>query len=153
MRRGCRSRAAAAPFPVVVSGSWPVSRAVTAKESGLPTANFVSKLMAGTRGGHERCHCPKGCALMRLGCRHRQGFTLIELLVVIVIFAILAAIPSPVFAPAREKPRQTSCLSNLKQLSSAMLMYAGDYDERFPPVVGRDDRQRNLYLMSWMHLL
>jgi len=90
---------------------------------------------------------------MRQGCRDRRGFTLIDLLVVIAIIAILAAILFPVFAQAREKARQTSCLSNLKQLSSAMLMYAGDYDERFPPVVGRDSRQRNLYLMSWMHLL
>src|SRR5438093_11195852 len=83
-----------------------------------------------------------------------RGFTLIELLVVIAIIAILAAILFPVFAHAREKARQTSCLSNLKQLSGAMLMYAGDYDERFPPVVARDSRQqRNLYLMSWMHMI
>src|SRR3954463_137617 len=76
----------------------------------------------------------------------RRGFTLIELLVVIAIIAILAAILFPVFAHAREKARQTSCLSNLRQLSSAMLMYAGDYDERFPPVVARESRQeRNLY--------
>src|SRR5438045_3772273 len=81
----------------------------------------------------------------------RRGFTLIELLVVIAIIAILAAILFPVFAQAREKARQTSCLSNLRQLSSAMLMYAGDYDERFPPVVGRSTRQEtNLYQISWM---
>jgi len=62
----------------------------------------------------------------------RKGFTLIELLVVIAIIAILAAILFPVFARAREKARQTSCLSNLKQLSLSMLMYVQDYDERFP---------------------
>ncbi len=62
----------------------------------------------------------------------RKGFTLIELLVVIAIIAILAAILFPVFARAREKARQTSCLSNLKQLGLGALMYAGDYDERFP---------------------
>ena len=62
----------------------------------------------------------------------RRGFTLIELLVVIAIIAILAAILFPVFAKAREKARQSSCLSNLKQLSLAMLQYAQDYDERFP---------------------
>ena len=62
----------------------------------------------------------------------RRGFTLIELLVVIAIIAILAAILFPVFARAREKARQTSCLSNLKQLGLGMLMYVQDYDERFP---------------------
>ena len=53
----------------------------------------------------------------------RKGFTLIELLVVIAIIAILAAILFPVFAKAREKARQTTCTSNLKQLSLAMLQY------------------------------
>ncbi len=61
----------------------------------------------------------------------RRGFTLIELLVVIAIIAILAAILFPVFARAREKARQTSCLSNIKQVQLAILMYVGDYDETF----------------------
>jgi len=61
----------------------------------------------------------------------RRGFTLIELLVVIAIIAILAAILFPVFARAREKARQTSCLNNIKQLSLGMLMYIQDYDETF----------------------
>ena len=61
-----------------------------------------------------------------------RGFTLIELLVVIAIIAILAAILFPVFARAREKARQTSCLSNVKQLTLGILMYAQDYDERLP---------------------
>jgi len=60
----------------------------------------------------------------------RKGFTLIELLVVIAIIAILAAILFPVFARAREKARQTSCLSNIKQITLASLMYAQDYDEK-----------------------
>ena len=60
----------------------------------------------------------------------RRGFTLIELLVVIAIIAILAAILFPVFARAREKARQTSCLSNVKQIALGLLMYAQDYDER-----------------------
>jgi prepilin-type N-terminal cleavage/methylation domain-containing protein/prepilin-type processing-associated H-X9-DG protein len=62
----------------------------------------------------------------------RHGFTLIELLVVIAIIAILAAILFPVFARAREKARQTSCLSNVKQLGLGFHMYIQDYDERFP---------------------
>src|SRR5690349_24108534 len=62
----------------------------------------------------------------------RTGFTLIELLVVIAIIAILTAILFPVFATAREKARQASCQSNLKQLGLATAMYATDYDGTFP---------------------
>ena len=62
----------------------------------------------------------------------RRGFTLIELLVVIAIIAILAAILFPVFAKAREKARQASCLSNTKQIGIAIQSYAQDFDERLP---------------------
>jgi prepilin-type N-terminal cleavage/methylation domain-containing protein/prepilin-type processing-associated H-X9-DG protein len=62
----------------------------------------------------------------------RHGFTLIELLVVIAIIAILAAILFPVFARAREKARQASCLSNTKQLGLGLMMYVQDYDETYP---------------------
>ena len=63
----------------------------------------------------------------------KRGFTLIELLVVIAIIAILAAILFPVFARAREKARQSSCLSNLKQIGLASQMYTQDYDETHTP--------------------
>jgi len=64
--------------------------------------------------------------------RRRAGFTLIELLVVIAIIAILASILFPVFAQAREKARQSSCLSNEKQLGIALMMYVQDADSTYP---------------------
>jgi prepilin-type N-terminal cleavage/methylation domain-containing protein/prepilin-type processing-associated H-X9-DG protein len=73
----------------------------------------------------------------------RSGFTLIELFVVVAIIAILAAILFPVFAQAREKARQSACLSNLKQIGMATMMYLQDYDATYPggpPVSG----------LSWM---
>ncbi len=64
----------------------------------------------------------------------RRGFTLIELLVVIAIIAILAAILFPVFAKAREKARQATCLSNQKQIGLATMQYVQDYDEVYPAI-------------------
>src|SRR5712692_7503045 len=61
-----------------------------------------------------------------------SAFTLIELLVVIAIIAILAAILFPVFAQARAKARQAACLSNEKQVGTAIMMYVQDYDEVLP---------------------
>ncbi len=61
--------------------------------------------------------------------QRRRGFTLIELLVVIAIIAILAAILFPVFAQARESARKSACLSNVKQIGSAVQLYLQDYDE------------------------
>jgi len=66
--------------------------------------------------------------------QHRSGFTLIELLVVIAIIAILAAILFPVFAKVREKARQISCASNLKQLALGVIQYVSDYDQQYPSI-------------------
>src|SRR5262249_480354 len=74
---------------------------------------------------HARARSLAGTATSR-----RHGFTLIELLVVIAIIAILAAILFPVFARAREKARQITCVSNLKEIGAGMMLYAGDYDEQ-----------------------
>ncbi len=77
----------------------------------------------------------------------RKGFTLIELLVVIAIIAILAAILFPVFAKAREKARQASCQSNLKQIAIAFQMYAQDYDETYLLMASADGS------LAWIDLL
>jgi len=74
---------------------------------------------------------------MRILCR-RKGFTLIELLVVIAIIAILAAMLFPVFARARESARKVQCLSNVKNISTAIQMYLTDYDMT-PPLEHRAD--------------
>ncbi|MCJ7752459.1 MAG: prepilin-type N-terminal cleavage/methylation domain-containing protein, partial [Armatimonadetes bacterium] len=71
-----------------------------------------------------------------------RGFTLIELLVVIAIIGILTAMVFPVFAKAREKARQSVCMSNLKQLSMAMLMYAEDNGGGFVPAQSPDNLMR-----------
>ncbi len=76
--------------------------------------------------------------------RRAHGFTLIELLVVIAIIAILAAILFPVFARAREKARQSTCTSNLKQIDLGLLMYAQDYDERFPRLYSYENSSTEL---------
>ena len=75
-----------------------------------------------------------------------NGFTLVELLVVIGIIALLAAILFPVFASVRQKARQTTCLSNLKQAGLAISMYAQDYDEHYPS--GVDAPQHYTYLWN-----
>ncbi len=69
---------------------------------------------------------------MRRCERTDRGFTLIELLVVIAIIALLAALLFPVFSRAREKARQSACLSNLHQIGLAVSMYLQDYDGYFP---------------------
>ena len=83
----------------------------------------------------------------------RAGFTLIELLVVVGIIAILAALLFPVFAQAREKGRQTYCLSNLRQIGTAMMLYTEDHDGFFPPAIGRVGRRPIEEDVTWMHFL
>ncbi len=73
-----------------------------------------------------------GVTAMCKSNKHKYGFTLIELLVVISIIAILASILFPVFARAREKSRQTTCTSNLRQVCASMLIYAQDHEETIP---------------------
>ena len=63
---------------------------------------------------------------------HTRGFTLIELLVVIAIIAVLAAILFPVFSQAREKARETVCISNARQVGLQVRMYVSDYDDVMP---------------------
>src|SRR5262245_44252805 len=65
----------------------------------------------------------------------KAAFTLIELLVVIAIIAILAAILFPVFAQARDRARMSSCLSNMRQIGTALTMYVQDYDETYPDLL------------------
>jgi prepilin-type N-terminal cleavage/methylation domain-containing protein/prepilin-type processing-associated H-X9-DG protein len=80
----------------------------------------------------------------------RPGFTLIELLVVIAIIAILAAILFPVFAQAREKARQATCQSNLRQIGMGSQMYIEDYDERVMPVAS-GGQKAGAYAYWWAY--
>ena len=91
-------------------------------------------------------------ARMKKAVRKALGFTLIELLVVIAIIAILAAMLLPALAQAREKARQAKCISNLKQLVLAELMYAEDYDGYFTPRY-YDDNPASENKTTWDDLL
>jgi len=82
----------------------------------------------------------------------RRAFTLIELLVVIAIISVLAAILFPVFAQAREKARQASCLSNLKQVGLGLMQYTQDYDET-PPRTWHDRLGNWTSKVTWNQML
>ena len=81
--------------------------------------------------------------------KRHHGFTLIELLVVIAIIAILAAILFPVFAAAREKARQISCINNLNQLGKATMQYLQDFDDAYPAWYGKNSSSGQ----GWSELL
>src|SRR5436305_7895257 len=95
----------------------------------------VELIPRGRRGPQRSSHTAAPARTEPAGATERmkqRAFTLIELLVVIAIIAILAPILFPVFAQAREKARQSACLSNLNQIGTALMMYTQDYDEAFP---------------------
>jgi prepilin-type N-terminal cleavage/methylation domain-containing protein/prepilin-type processing-associated H-X9-DG protein len=105
----------------------------TAKRTAAPSGLGIRFSGLGLTGWEQSLYATKAefkqkrCAPMK-----NRGFTLIELLVVIAIIAILAAILFPVFAKAREKARQITCVSNEKQLGLAIIQYVQDNDELMP---------------------
>ena len=70
--------------------------------------------------------------MIKLMHKKARGFTLIELLVVVGIISMLAAILLPALGRAREMSRRSVCISNLRQIGTALIMYAGDWEERLP---------------------
>ena len=101
--------------------------------SGFADMSYTSPESPPQAPADDKRFCPPTMIQSRsLRLTMRPAFTLIELLVVIAIIAILAAILFPVFSRAREKARQTSCLSNMKQIGMAIELYTSDNDETYP---------------------
>ncbi len=114
-----------------------------ARREAKPSSPPQNEFCGGGRVGFAQ---PDSAAVVFSG-KHPAAFTLIELLVVIAVLAVLAAILFPVFAQAREKARQTTCLSNLKQIGLAWMLYAQDYDEQVCPSYYYSDN--NAQEMAW----
>jgi len=90
------------------------------------------------------------CIFVKPSRKSRKSFTLIELLVVIAIIAILAAMLLPSLSKAREKARQVSCVSNLKQIGLMQLMYCDTYDDNFCILVQADGGWDGCYDSNWV---
>src|ERR1051326_6870358 len=99
-----------------------------------------SAFICGSKDRSARAEAAVGYERKEMKARSRDGFTLIELLVVIAVIAILAAILFPVFSRAREKARTTTCVSNCRQIGTALMMYVQDYDEVMPVALAEADQ-------------
>src|SRR5262249_14420787 len=107
--------------------------------------------------------CPWSWRRIPMKRRTAHAFTLIELLVVIAIIAILAAILFPVFAQARDRARMSACVSNMRQIGTAMMLYVQDYDETYPycrlhgalPLgsTARPGTDKGLHINSWRNMI
>lgn len=124
----------AQPFDEMCSTAW-TSLMQRIAEPKAPIMGAVLPMQLIPRGSTRSKKRWSGGQVMygySIGSEGKSGFTLIELLVVIAIIAIISAILYPVFATAREKARESACLSNMKQVAIGVIQYAQDYDETPP---------------------
>ena len=108
---------------------------------------FIAPMKFGTVPGNYR----RAKRVVDSGLSLSNGFTLIELLVVIAIIAILASMLLPALSKAREMARRAVCISNLKQIGLAMIMYAHDYNDWLPPYGNFSDATVPPYVHEWWH--